>query len=78
MTLDKPALEGTVIERKGVKVKELIEKLQKLDPDLLVCAVDNEYGEQFDLNPIVVTADYDYSALRLVGLGKGDPYVQIN
>ncbi len=44
---DTPAIEGTVIERNGNTVRDVMEQLSKLDPNLVVVTNDNEFGFEY-------------------------------
>lgn len=48
--LDIPPLEGEIVERKGLRVKDLIAKLQELDPEMPVLTQDCCHGIEHDVD----------------------------
>lgn len=78
MSLEKLPIEGVVVERKGVKVKELIEQLLKCDSEMYVATKDCCYGTDFDVDPYVVTVTYPGWQEKEIGLNEGDEYLLIS
>lgn len=75
--VDVPPLEGKIVEPKGTRVWELIEKLLELDPNLFVATVDCCSGEDFDIRvEKVEVTKYTYPAETW--LKEGDSYVVID
>lgn len=75
-----PPLEGEIIESKLIRVGDLIAQLMKLDPNLPVARIDNEYGADFDVEVLEAKLeDFSLSGheFTLWNLKPGDSYVQI-
>lgn len=76
--LTTPPLEGEIQERKGLKVKELIEKLSEMDPEMFVVTSDCCHGT--DPEPQVYIqelASFDKWIAIELGLSIGDKCVMI-
>jgi hypothetical protein len=77
--IDLSPIEGVVVEHKGTTVGELIEKLQKLDPNLIICTVDTDYGENVELEPFENTVNqWQRWLMQQTNLRVGDKYIQID
>lgn len=72
------ALEGKVIERGGVKVKELIDELSKVDPEAFVVTQDCCHGMDHETVVYTDTLDYQEWWMEDLGLSKGDTVVVID
>lgn len=77
--LTTPPLEGRVVPRRGLKVKELIEKLSEMDPEVFVVTSDCCHGT--DPEPQVYIHELEsgdrWVAIEL-GISVGDTCVMIN
>jgi hypothetical protein len=77
--LTTPPLEGKAIEPQGMRVRDLIEKLLTLDPELFVVTSDCCYGKAVDVEVWVEKIeDYENYLKAQLALKEGDEYVVIS
>lgn len=73
-----PALEGRTIEPKGLRVRDLIEKLQKMDPEKFVVTTDCCYGPSIEVEVYEQEVEeWACFEIRELNLEVGDKYVVV-